>query len=257
MSHGGAALRSTFAKPLRLGGALAAALTFGGLGAEAAAQQITPLMQPPPNDVRLGPSSRYSSPDGHIRFVFDRSGRTALIRFDNDPEVHVLRASGGGGGVEVYRNDANDIVLRVAPYGGVTVYLRGNRNGAAVAEEARAEPLTPQAYAIAQYQARMRALQAAAARQLGRNIVFEAPGDASGIGAGLIIDAAERAAAGLIAARDTQVNRIIVRVGRQPVAQRQGATLAVMVAPQLGFEGRPSSRAIRAVVTGERVGPNP
>ncbi|MGE3249870.1 MAG: DUF4908 domain-containing protein [Hyphomonadaceae bacterium] len=237
---------------MSLTGAIAAALALSGAPVEASAQQIQPFMPGVRNDVRLGPSTQYATADGELRFVFDRSGgRVALLRFEGDPEVHVLRSIGGGaGGSELYRNDTNDLALRVTPQGGVTLYTRNHRAGAAVAETGAGAPITPQALAIAQYQARMRQLQAAAQRSLGRPVIFVAPANVMGPSAGLVIDAAERAAAGLIASPGVTVQRVIIRVGPSPGARINGRDLNIQVAPNLGYAGRPSTTAIRSVLIG-------
>ena len=246
MSQGGA-----LSRPLSLRGAFAAALALSSAGGAAQAQQISPFMAGVRNDVRLGPATRYATPDGQLRFVFDRSGgRYALLRFEGDPEVHILRAVGAAGGDEIYRNDANDIALRVTPHGGVILYTRAHSTGAPAAEEGASAAITPQAIAVAQYQARMRQVQAAAARALGRAIIFEAPANVTGPNAGLVLDAAERAAATLAASPGITVSRVIIRVGPAPAARRTGEALDIQVAPNMGYAGRPSNNSLRSVLHG-------
>jgi hypothetical protein len=66
--------------------------------------------------------------------VFDRSGsRAALVRFEGDPEVHVLRPVAAAGGDEIYRTENGDIALRLSRTGSFTVYTRNNRLGAPAA----------------------------------------------------------------------------------------------------------------------------
>jgi hypothetical protein len=188
--------------------------------------------------------------------VFDRSGRrAALLQFQGDPEVHVLRPFAAAGGDELYRDESGDLMLRVTPSGGVSLYTRRHRTGVAASEVAAVPPLTPQAMAIAQYRARMRQLQIAAARALRRPVVFEAPAAATGSSAGLIIDAAERAAASLSQTPTVAVRRVIIRAGPRPSARMEGEALNIQIAPQMGYAGRPSTSAIRAVLTGQTMGP--
>ena len=72
-------------------------------------------------------ATRYATPDGAVRFVFDRSGgRAALVRFEGDPEVHVLRPAMAAGGGEIYRTEDGDVMLRVTPHGSITVYTRAH-----------------------------------------------------------------------------------------------------------------------------------
>jgi hypothetical protein len=70
-----------------------------------------------------------------------------------------------------------------------------------------------------------------------------------------VVDAAERAAEGLAAAPMTNVRRVVISLGAAPAVVQRGDTLFVQVAPQLGYAGRPSSSAIRNVVTGQVQGP--
>lgn len=203
-------------------------------------------------------ASRYSTPDGAVRFVFDRSGgRAALVRFEGDPEVHVLRPVMAAGGAEVYTTEDGNIQLRVMPHGGIVVYTRNLRTGAPVSEEGRAAPLTPAAIAFEQMLARMRTLQEQARRQVGQTVTFtiqsrqQVPPQVAGV----MLDAAERVAEGLASAPMTTVRRVVIVIGPTPRVAMQGDLLIVQVAPQLGYAGRPSSTTIRNVVTGAVQGP--
>jgi hypothetical protein len=237
--------------------ALAAALTVAGLSA-APAQAQEGIRQPPVQGLYNNASgaTRYSTPDGAVRFVFDRSGgRAALVQFDGDPEVHVLRPVMAAGGGEIYRTEDGDVMLRVTPHGGIIVYTRTLRTGAPASEEERVAPLTPEAMAFAEMQARFRQLQARARRSVGQTVTFTAPAQMTPPAAGVVVDAAERAAEGLAAAPMTTVRRVVITFGRSPAVAMRGDTLFIQVAPQLGYAGRPSSNTIRNVVTGAVQGP--
>lgn len=247
--------------------ALAAALTFSGVASPALAQQQQggdpPLPMPRLFQHDVG-ATRYSTPStaagGAIRFTFDRSGdRVALLRFDGDPEVHVLRPTMAAGGGEIYRTEDGNIMLRVNPHGSITVYTRTMRTGAPASEEGAAAALTPEAVAFAQMVDRMRQLQAAARRSVGQQVLFTfqapAPGPVPPQVAGLVLDAAERAAEGLAAAPMTNVHRVVITLGPSPRVVMQGDLLLVQIAPQLGYAGRPSSAAVRNVVSGIVAGP--
>lgn len=239
--------------------AFAAALTLSGVPAVAEAQQATQPAQPPVQGLYASAgATRYQTPDGRVRFVFDRSGaRAALLQFEGDPEVHVLRPVGGGaaGGGEIYRNEDSSIMLRVTPHGSITVYTRAIQTGAPVSEMGAASALAPEAVAFEQMQERFRQLQQRARRNVGQTITFTVPARMSAPVAGLVLDAAERAAEGLSAAPMTTVRHVIITLGPDPRAVLRGDTLYIMVAPQMGYAGRPSSRAIRNVVTGAVAGP--
>ncbi|MES1156386.1 MAG: DUF4908 domain-containing protein [Alphaproteobacteria bacterium] len=201
-------------------------------------------------------ASRYSTPDGAVRFIFDRSyGRIALVRFEGDPEVHVLRPFMAAGGDEIYRTETGDVVLRVTAHGGIIVYTRAHQTGAPASEEANVAPLTPEAVAIAVMRQRLRMLEELAARQIGQPVTFDTPVQVNGPTAGVVLDAAERAAKGLADAPLTTVRRVIITIGPAPGAVVHGEELTIQVAPQMGFAGRPSSTTIRNVVTGQTEGP--
>lgn len=201
-------------------------------------------------------AGRYATPDGAVRFVFDRTlGPIALLRFEGDREVHVLRPTMAAGGGEIYRTDDGRIMLRVTPQGGIIVYTRAMRTGAPATEVERVQPLTPEAVAFAQMQERFRVLQSQARRNVGQPITFTVPARMSAQVAGVVVDAAERIAEGLAAAPMTSVRQVIIVLGPQPAAQLRGDVLWVQVAPHMGYAGRPSSNTIRNVVTGAVAGP--
>jgi len=242
--------------------AFAAALTLSAVpGVAEAQQQPQPGAAPGPSPVHglfsaSSNASRYATPDGAVRFVFDRTGgRVALVRFEGDPEVHVLRPFMAAGGGEIYQSEDGAVRLRVTPQGGIIVYTRTISTGAPVSEVGRVAPLTPQALAIADMQERFRQLQIRARRTIGQPVTFAVPERMPAPTAGLVIDAAERAAEGLAAAPMTAVRRVIITIGRTPVVTLRGDTLIVQVAPEMGYAGRPSSGTVRNVVTGQVQGP--
>ncbi|MEJ0059882.1 MAG: DUF4908 domain-containing protein [Terricaulis sp.] len=245
---------------MRGAAAFAAALTLSGApNAMAQAQQQQPRQNNPPPVQGLystGGATRYSTPDGAVRFVFDRSGgRVALLRFEGDPEVHVLRPVAAQGGDEIYRTEDGGLMLRVTRHGGMTVYTRAHRTGAAVSEEARVAPLTPEAVALAVVRQRFLQLQSISRRSVGQSVVFESRGELVGPASGVVLDAAERAAEGLADAPMTNVRHVIIIIGTRPAAVLRGDQLLIQVAPQMGYAGRPSSNTIRNVVTGATQGP--
>ncbi|MGE0596774.1 MAG: DUF4908 domain-containing protein [Hyphomonadaceae bacterium] len=237
---------------------IAAALTLAAPGIAQAQQPQR--QQPNAGPQRIVPvasgASRYATPDGAVRFVLDRSGgRAALVRFEGDPEVHVLRPTMGAGGDEIFQSENGDVRLRITSHGGIIVYTRTHRTGAAASEEERVAPLTPEQLAFAEMQARFRAIQNRARRSLGQPVMFTVPSQMTPLAAGVVTDAAERAAEGLSEAPLTNVRRVVIGLGRVPAVALQGDTLIIQVAPQMGYAGRPSSSAIRNVVMGQVQGP--
>lgn len=248
-------MRETANHSARGAAALAAVLACGAPGLAAAQQQPN---QAPVQGLYANASGavRYATPDGAVRFVFDRSGgRVAYIRFENDPEVHVLRPVMAARGGEIYRTEDGAVELRVASNGAITVYTRAIRTGAPASEEGRVAPLTPETIAFAEMQERFRQLEARARRNVGQTVTFVMPARMPAPVAGIVIDAAERAAQGLAAAPMTNVRQVIISLGPVPAVARRGERLFIQVAPQMGYAGRPSSITIRNVVTGQVQGP--
>jgi hypothetical protein len=161
----------------------------------------------------------------------------------------------GAGGDEIYQTENGDVRLRVTPHGGIIVYTRTISTGAAASEEGRVAPLTPQAFTFAEMQARFRVIHARARRAVGAPVVFTVPAQMSPAAAGVVTDAAERAAEGLAEAPMTNVRRVVIGFGRVPAVALRGNTLIIQVAPQFGYAGRPSSSTIRNVVMGQVQGP--
>jgi hypothetical protein len=238
--------------------AVAAALALASPGVALAQQRQAAPANPPVQGLYQASAgaTRYATPDGAVRFVFDRSvGRVALVRFEGDPEVHVLRPAMAAGGGEIYRTEDGSVMLRVTSHGGIIVYTRANRTGAAASEEARVAPLTPQAIAVADMQQRFRNLQARARRSVGQTVTFIVPARMDAPAAGVVVDAAERATEGLAAAPMTSVRRVIISIGSAPRVAVRGDQLFIQVAPQMGYAGRPSSNTIRNIAMGEVQGP--
>lgn len=238
--------------------AFAAALAVASPGIAEAQQRPAPPPTAPVQGLYSNASSatRYATPDGAVRFVLDRTGgRAALVRFEGDPEVHVLRPVMAAGGGEIYRTEDGALMLHITPHGGIIVYTRALRTGAAASEEARVAPLTPASITFAEVQERFRRMALVARRAVGEPVTFTIPARMSAPVAGVIVDAAERATEGLAAAPMTNVRRVIISVGSEPEVELRGTELHIQVAPQLGYAGRPSSNTIRNVVSGAVQGP--
>lgn len=72
--------------------------------------------------------ARYLSNDGD-RFVLDRTGSYALLRFERSDEVWALRSAPAPGGDVLYKNDVGEPVLRATRLGGVTLFTDHSPDG--------------------------------------------------------------------------------------------------------------------------------
>jgi hypothetical protein len=237
--------------------AIAAALALSGPGLAAAQDNGNSPGAGMPGlyQASMG-ARRYETPDGAVRFTLDRSGsRVALVLFEGDPEVHVLRPAMAAGGAEIYRTEDGAVTLRIMPHGGVIVYTASISTGAPAAEGENVAPLTPQTIALAEMRARFNTLQRRAERASGHPVEFLVPANLPPQMAGLFLDAAERAAEGMAAAPVSNVRQVFIRPARQPGVTLDGARLIIDVAPHLGYEGRPSSTAVRNAIGAVVQGP--
>jgi len=190
------------------------------------------------------------------QFSLYAAGPNYLLRLGNSPEIFVLyqdRASLGG---RVLKYDSGETALRVAGWGGMTLYTRFAPQGLPAERTGDTAPLQPLPVSIGD-------LQAAAidesqhlfyTRRL--NIAFTGDWNALAQDANARIyalDALENAAgaverfAMLQSARELlqrRVDDVSLRIFSRPSVALNGKTLTVTFDPTRGYVGRASSRAI-------------
>lgn len=202
------------------------------------------------------PPGRYVSEAGQ-GFVLDRSGVVTLLRFDRSTETWALRPSAAPRGDTLYRNDAGELVLRVTPGGGITVYTPRTPSGSPVSLEGPPVSLEPPSIGPVELFRLMGRRSFMVTEALGRLVEINLVGEES---EALCIEA-------LIVTTDA-----VIRIARSPSARpfldrlrsitivegpRASVTysrgdLRVVVDPSRGIAGRPSStRVIRAVLPQE------
>jgi hypothetical protein len=200
---------------------------------------------PPP------PVARYMSGDGE-EFVLDRSGRTALLKFDQSQEIWVLYPSAAPRGDVIYRNDIGAPVLRATKLGGLTLFTPARPSGAPAALSGGAEflklggPMGAAALLQRLAQASVRASRAAQ-----RLIPFEANGVTPGAET-VYADAATVTAEGiarLTRAQDGRLalshfRKVTLSPGRKPDVSFSGGIIQIILTPNLGMAGRPSSERV-------------
>lgn len=199
-------------------------------------------------------TARYLSDEGG-GFILDRSGRAALLKFDDSPEVWVLSPSRGPRGDMIYVNDLGEPFLRATKLGGMTVFTTRRPEGSAVAlvgpsGPLRLSPLGPVALYQRLYQASVRSTRAA------QHLVgFDAP-DADMNSDGLIADAAGLAVEAMVTlsgraggkALLARIGKVALIPGPRPGVGVHAGVVTITVAPAQGIAGRPSSeRILRAL----------
>jgi hypothetical protein len=197
--------------------------------------------------------ARYSIDEGGA-FIFDRSTRRPLLKFDN-PEVWVLSPSHGPRGDIIYKNDLGEPMLRATRLGGMTVFTPRRPEGSAAALIGASSPLRLASIGpLALYQ-RLVQSSIRCSRAAQHLVGFDAP-DTDAASDGLVADSAliiTDALVGLSAraggrAMLARLDRVAFARGTKPGAAYRGGVLTVTFVPTQGFAGRPSSlRVLDAV----------
>ncbi|WP_158918170.1 DUF4908 domain-containing protein [Caulobacter sp. S45] len=198
--------------------------------------------------------------DGGEGFVFDRtSGRGALIKYDDSSEIWALTATPGPRGDVIYKNDMGQPVLRATRLGGLTLFTADYPGGTAAAAAGLAA--APRPPPILGPEALLRVLLQAGARatRAAQHLVYFDAGDANvspstesvfadcfGLAADAIVQVSGQGRAGqMVVGRLVKVRFI---QGPAPNAMVIGSTVQIVVAPQMGLAGRPSSKRIAAAI---------
>lgn len=207
-------------------------------------------------DPRTGQAvARYVSQDGDV-FVLDRSQPRPLLKFDDNPEVWVLRPQLAPRGDVLYMNDLGEPVLRATRLGGLTLFTDDRPGGSAAALAGAGQTLKLPAMGPQQLLERLAQASARATRAARRLIPFEA--DASPGSSALTADAAMVAAEAIIRITKRpnsktllrKISRVRLVEGRKAQAQITRGVVQITVAPADGIAGRPSSERIIAAASG-------
>ncbi|HUO21221.1 MAG TPA: DUF4908 domain-containing protein [Caulobacteraceae bacterium] len=210
------------------------------------------------------PVARYAASAGPY-FVFDRSSGTALLKFDDSPEVWVLQPTPAPRGDVIYKNDVGDPVLRATRLGGLTLFSASAPGGEAAAMVGSADDLQSPAFlppnAVFQHMLQASARASRAAQHL---ITFDA-NDVTPESAPVFADAATAAAEAVIVLSHRDEGRAFLRrldkLQFQPGA-KAGAVVApadggarvhmqVFIDASQGVAGRPSSERLARIALGK------
>ncbi|WP_411816628.1 DUF4908 domain-containing protein [Hyphococcus sp. DH-69] len=208
--------------------------------------------------------------DGRM-FLFEERGSVARVQFlcgaedkridcalDDipSPEIYQLNAIRGPRGDVIYKNDEGETLLRIAAYGGATVFWPGEIQGTAASKSFGDDHSLSLIFEGRQV-AVMRAQSAAAhiSAKTGTPILFDISAAPRGPGqnAAVLADAILTAAKGLasVASDPTGARVIAARIKRVSFVPGgaadvtlDGAVLRITYAPDQDIDGRPSSSKI-------------
>jgi hypothetical protein len=191
-----------------------------------------------------------------VAFSLNSAGGNYLMRLAGSPEIFVLYVDHGSLGGRILKYDSGETALRIAGWGGITLYTDAQPDGLPAVRTGDSAPPVPPSVSIQEVEsaasddaehllyARRLAVQFAA----GASAITDNPATRN-----LAFDALENAARGIerftasAAARDAFARRVAtvsVEIALRPRIAINGKTLVVTFDPGEGLTGRASSRAI-------------
>ena len=199
----------------------------------------------------------YQRADTGEFFLFDRSGTVALLRERDNPtgEVLVLFANRAPGGGTAYVSDTGREVIRLTALGGATYFPPDAPNGVIADLASTAGGLAPAPRSSEEVRLQVEALVNELTADLNHPIsVGYAPAPRAGLG--VQYDSVQMIALAFRTLRGERrrlrgIDRVDISIGEQPAAYRRNNSLVVVIAPEFGFAGRPSSAYIARALLAE------
>jgi hypothetical protein len=204
----------------------------------------------------MPPVAHYVAGDGD-RFILDKSGPVALLKFEHGDEIWALRPTPGPNGDTIYRNDLGQPVLRATRLGGLTLFTPHQPWGEAVALEGPA-PVTkmPHGTITMLVQAHQRATYLIA-RAMGHSVTVEAEGQGAEFlfadTLAVLTDTIQK----LAALRDgkpylVNIREIHLHPAKRMDVRLHNGVLDIAINPAEGIAGRPSSGRIAQAIVNPR-----
>lgn len=205
---------------------------------------------------QLAPTTRpayYTDANSGKRFLLDRTGPHALLKFEGEEEVFALRSSNGPRGDQFYRTDTGRVFLRVTNLGNVIIFPLGDRHGAPTSLDAASNAIIPPPHP-ANFDAALKDVQSRIASSLGSQPKINISSDLKDY-ADWTMEAVQTASSGISLAQNyggVKIEEISFRLGEGSAASLKDDHLRITIVPADGFAGRPSSEAIAKTITKRR-----
>jgi hypothetical protein len=225
-----------------------------------------------PAERQGAPVERYVLASDDRALLIQARTRTARVKFlcgPEDPrldctldpeapaaEIYLLTVTRGPRGDSIFKNADGEPLLRIASYGGATVFWPGEGQGNAASKsfgDDRGVELARTDLETAERRAKSATavISALAGAPITFDIVSAPPGENAD--AAVLADAVVRAAIGIKKVADDptgaralaeRVKRVVFDVGSAPGVSFDGAALLVTYVPDQDIAGRPSSRVV-------------
>lgn len=193
--------------------------------------------------------------EGGGAIVLDRSEPgIVLMQHDNKSEVWALTSSFGPRGDEFLRNDVGHVVLRITALGGATLFSQSDPNGKPASLSGRAEGISPLS---SRQTLPLQTVVERAVYQFNGHILPNLRIEAGqGLPPVLVQDALARVHDAVASIAPSAFNNSgrrfrVLRITRAPRAfvNLRNFVLEIGITPGIGYAGRPSSAAIRDVLS--------
>ncbi|MFS2317080.1 DUF4908 domain-containing protein [Maricaulis sp. D1M11] len=194
----------------------------------------------------------YQRADNGAFILFDQSSSYALLRERDDTNAEILvlfpnRAPGGG---MSFVTDTGRELVRFTSLGGATYFPSDAPNGVIIEFASPAGGLVPAPRSSLEVRARAERLAERASAVSGNAVTIEyAPAPRAGLGLQYdVLWVIERSLDGSRRSGLRQLERIQIINGERANAYRTRDSLIVVINPQAGYAGRPSSEFVRAAL---------
>ena len=197
---------------------------------------------------------------GASSFVLDTApGKQAFLKFEDNPEIWVLRATSGPRGDVIYKNDMDEPMVRATRLGGITLFTPTQPDGMPAAFIGQGSTLhSPRDMEPEELFNIFVQASARVSHMAQHLVVFEGAQDITAASAPVFADAAILTSQAFtrVGGKGKEGRMLVARfvkvefnAGKDAAASARGQVVQITVCPDQGVAGRPSSERIASVIS--------